>query len=95
MTSTFWFIAGVVLLAIAVVVYTVFLPHVEGPSLDDQAADHKEWLVCCPECGRWQSITPRASSEEEKRQSPQLESTYTNWYTCGRCQHRWHEDHRF
>ena len=60
----------------------------------EQTADRKEWLVCCPECGRWQSLTPRASSEGEKRQSAKLETHYTNWYVCQNCRHRWSEEHR-
>ena len=87
------FIITAVALTAAFLLYTVLLPHVEGPSLEEQAADHKVWLVCCPECGHWQTISPRASSEQEKRASTQLESTYTNWYSCGRCKHRWQEDH--
>ncbi|MDJ0756646.1 MAG: hypothetical protein QNJ45_24135 [Ardenticatenaceae bacterium] len=82
-------IAGVAL-ALAAVLYFVFLPHVEGPSLDEQEPDHKEWLVQCPRCGRWQTLKPHASTEKDARLNDL--DHFVNRYECQHCGERWEEE---
>ena len=73
----------------AAFLYFVFLPHIEGPSLDEQRADKREMLVCCEKCGVWQMAEPVASTTNEP--DKQGESLETNWFRCRQCGHRWSE----
>ena len=52
----FWI--GAIALVLAAIVYFIFLPHIDGPSLDEQRADRREILVCCPDCQTWQVAEP-------------------------------------
>lgn len=78
MDPLLWF--GLATLAVALVLYFVFLPHWEGPNTADQLPNTQQWLVQCPHCGRWQRLTP--FSREGRR----------HWYKCGACQRKWEED---
>ncbi|MFK7801391.1 MAG: hypothetical protein AB8G95_07155 [Anaerolineae bacterium] len=82
------FIAGAALTA-AAILYFVFLPHIEGPPLDQQRADKREMLVCCEKCSVWQMAEPVASTLNEP--DKQDEGTETNWFRCRQCNHRWSE----
>ncbi|MEM8859383.1 MAG: hypothetical protein AAGD96_13735 [Chloroflexota bacterium] len=84
----FW-VAGTALI-LAAILYFVFLPHIEGPSLDEQRADKTQILVCCPKCQKWQVIEPVSSTaaDPEKINEP----TETNWFRCRSCKHRWAEE---
>lgn len=81
-------VAGLALLT-AATLYFVFLPHIDGPSLDQQRADRREMLVCCPKCGEWQTAVPVASTANDV--DPPAAGHETNWYRCKRCKHRWSE----
>lgn len=82
---------AVAALVLAAVLYFVFLPHVEGPSLDEQLPNKKEWLVSCPSCGRWQTLEPHASTQKDAELAG--ERHYVNRYACRHCGERWEEDH--
>lgn len=77
-------------LLLAAVLYFVFLPHVEGPSLDEQLPNKKEWLVQCPHCGRWQTLEPHASTLNDAHLNE--ENHYVNRYECRECGERWEEE---
>ena len=79
-------------LLIAAGLYFVVLPHAEGPSLAEQIPDRKAWLVCCPDCGRWQTLEPFSSDEDDPVKPPERE--FANWYRCPHCDHRWEERYR-
>ncbi|MCA9979368.1 MAG: hypothetical protein KDD89_00985 [Anaerolineales bacterium] len=83
---------GIVAAGLAAVVYYVVLPHLEGPSLDEQQPHRKSWLVKCPQCGLWAEHTPVSSTFNEAVQGG--EASYTNWYRCEACQQRWQETYR-
>ena len=83
-------VVAVLALLTAAVLYFVFLPHIDGPSLDQQRADKREILVCCPNCKKWQVAEPVASTSNDLNQSDK--SRETNWYRCQHCDHRWSED---
>ena len=77
----------------AAILYFVFLPHVEGPSLDEQKPDRKSWLVRCPNCNRWQTAVPRVSTLPPNYPTEAQEETkgVTNRFICAHCKHRWDE----
>lgn len=84
----FW-IAGIALL-LAAVLYFVFLPHIDGPSLEQQRADKREIMVRCPNCQTWQTAEPVSSTAADP--DTIHEPTETNWFRCRNCKHRWSEE---
>lgn len=76
---------GITALLLAAVLYFIFLPHIDGPSLADQQADATTWLVECPHCHHWKPRTPTTTAENDQPHQR------TNWYHCHECGHRWHE----
>ena len=84
---------AIVAILLAAILYFVFLPHVEGPSLNAQQPDRKSWLVCCPKCGRWQTAVPRISGPPSEDDAP-AEAQVKNRFTCVYCNHRWDETNR-
>lgn len=93
MTSSPLFWLGVVGLVIGVALYFIFLPHLEGPNLNEQQADQREWLVQCPNCQRWR-LRQAVTSNLQERQVNGRASNYINWYHCFECDHRWHEEYK-
>lgn len=87
--SLFLFFTGLTAIGLAVVLYFVFLPHVEGPPPEAQRADRKEWLVQCPKCQKWQAVVPKVSTENSIHDND-LEKV-TNRFKCRKCGHRWEE----
>ena len=92
MTNNVFIWIGIVALSLAAVVYFVVLPHLEGPSLDEQQPHRKSWLIRGPQCGEWAQHTPVSSTFNETIQTG--ENSYTNWYRCEDCQHRWQETYK-
>lgn len=81
---------GCIALALAAIGYFVFLPHIDGPSLDEQRADRRQILVCCPECKKWQAAEPVSSTANDF--DKEFDPTETNWFRCRNCNHRWSEE---
>ena len=81
---------GAIALAVAAVLYFVFLPHIDGPSLDQQKADSRQILVRCPTCGEWQAAEPTSSTADDFDKQAELKET--NWFRCRQCNHRWSEE---
>lgn len=92
MNSNVFIWIGIIAVSLAAVVYFVVLPHLEGPSLDEQRPQKRSWLVKCPHCGVWEQHVPLSSSLAEADREDA--NTYTNWYRCEACQHRWEETYK-
>lgn len=85
---------GITGLIVGGVLYFIFLPHIEGPNLREQEADQREWLVQCPNCARWRVRQPVSTNLEEQKNNSTSAPSYTNWYHCFECEHRWHEEYK-
>lgn len=92
MSNDVLFFASLLAVGLAGLLYFVVLPHLEGASLDEQRPDRTSWLVKCPHCGTWEERTPVSSDVDEVMQAGG--TTFTNWYRCGVCQHRWQEKYK-
>lgn len=92
MSNDILFLMGTFALGLAAVVYFVFLPHLEGSSLDEQQPHYRSWLVKCPLCDHWAEYTPVSTDMTEMEQTGA--SNFTNWYRCEACAHRWQETYK-